>query len=140
MKKPDIILGVFALAAVIYFQFNGDTRLSNHLRQSFTATQSAIVETDAHGHIIGASSELAAMTGYTHREILKLNIAALMDDAAKARAKHDVGFGVSPQVTVIRCAIVSRSGRRVPVMVMARVADGIYIATITPLDLVVGLP
>lgn len=127
---------LFALVAGAFFYFDSDQRLANHLAQVLADTSNGIVEVNGSGVIIGADSVLAGMVGYTKNELVGSALTKIM--VAPARSKHPVDFANTQRaVTIVRCALLSKGGETVPVVIIARIAGGRYVATVIPENLVI---
>lgn len=132
----NILPILVALAIGGYFYFDNDTRLANHVLKSIDYTGTCIVESNGEGRIIGFNKNFEKLTGFTRKELLGMPLVNIM--VSQARSKHPREMrGASTAVTIVRCAIQRKDGGIEPVFIQARIGGGLYVASITPENLVI---
>lgn len=127
---------VVALAIGIYFYNDPDTQLASHHLQVHEATKTSLIEVDKTGLVINSSDSFSDLTGYTRKELIGTPLTNLM--VVKARTKHPKSYGESePSVTIVRCEIIRKGGGIEPVLIIARIGGGRYMASIVPQSLLI---
>lgn len=133
IKFIDIAILCIALSIGVYFYFDHETRISNHLLAAMDYTGTTVVEIDASGKIIGASRNVEKLTGWNASELGGRPLTILMTE--KAKSLHPTEFTRNtPIVTIFQCEIVRRDQSKVHVNIIARIGGGKYIATIDRYD------
>lgn len=135
--KFSILLFLAALCAMLYFRYyDADGRLANHLLESMDSTNTGVVEVNDKGVITGVNANMEDLTGFEQGELRGRSLVDIM--VAQARSKHPTDFATSGlAITVVRCKILRKDGANVPVVIVARIGGGRFIATVNREDLVI---
>lgn len=126
------------LAAVAgwYWHQDAEAILDANMIEARQATEDGLVETDVNGVIINANHGMFDLTGYTRDELIGRDLKSIM--VQKARSKHPERMDkVERAMTIVRCSLLMKDGKENAVVVMARIANGKYIASIIREDLVI---
>lgn len=116
-----------------YWHHDADTTLSSHMIAAREATDAGIVETDSMGVILNVNINMEELTGYSRDDLIGKNIMQIMSPIGKERHPYDMGK--IPKATVIvKCSLLMKDGSHNKVVVIARIANGKYISSITKED------
>lgn len=139
-KWKPISMGILPLliAAALgwYWHQDAEAVLDANMIEARQATESGLVETDVNGVIINANTNMHDLTGYTRDELIGRDLKSIM--VAQARSMHPERMDtIKTAMTIVRCKLLMKDGGESPVVVMARIANGKYIASIIKEELVI---
>lgn len=139
-KWKPISMGILPLliAAALgwYWHQDAEAVLDANMIEARQATESGLVETDVNGVIINANTNMYDLTGYTRDELIGRDLKSIM--APQVRSSHpDKMDKIEKAMTIVRCKLLMKDGGENPVVVMARIANGKYIASIIKEELVI---
>lgn len=127
---------LLASVAGWYWHQDAEAMLESKMIAAREATESGLVETDVKGVIINANSHMFDLTGYTRDELIGRDLKSIM--VQQARSKHPERMDkIERAMTIVRCKLLTKEGKENSVVVMARIANGKYIASIIKEELVI---
>lgn len=136
---PTAICASFLLIASglgWYWHQEAEVILDRNMIEAREATESGLVEANVDGVIVNANHQMQDLTGYTREELIGRDLKSIM--VPQARSRHPERMDqIKTAMTIVRCKLLMKDGKETSVVVMARIANGKYIASIIKEELVI---